>query len=130
MIVSFLQRNPPPPPKKTSADYESDTTKKTDMNAMERMAARHGNQAGDPVKGAKAMYELASMKDPPLRCVIGSDAVSILTPDDVVVAAHFISLHFFVTTIQPVFPHPPNPVNTAIPSQGLSRLFFFLTFGR
>ncbi|KAJ9633528.1 uncharacterized protein PV06_06177 [Exophiala oligosperma] len=44
------------------------------MNAMERMAARHGNQAGDPVKGAKAMYELASMKDPPLRCVIGSDA--------------------------------------------------------
>ncbi len=48
-----------------------------DMDAQERMSARHGNQAGDPVKGAKAMYELAIMKDPPLRCVIGTDAVSI-----------------------------------------------------
>lgn len=47
------------------------------MDAQERMSARHGNQAGDPVKGAKAMYELAIMKDPPLRCVIGTDAVSI-----------------------------------------------------
>merc|ERR1712230_307353 len=44
------------------------------MDAQERMSARHGNQAGDPVKGAKAMYELAIMKDPPLRCVIGTDA--------------------------------------------------------
>ncbi|KIW17610.1 hypothetical protein PV08_04805 [Exophiala spinifera] len=44
------------------------------MNAVERMGARHGTQAGDPVKGARAMYELATMKDPPLRCVIGSDA--------------------------------------------------------
>ncbi|KAK5448213.1 hypothetical protein LTS15_009238 [Exophiala xenobiotica] len=44
------------------------------MDAQERMSARNGNQAGDPVKGAKAMYELAIMKDPPLRCVIGTDA--------------------------------------------------------
>ncbi|KAK4936980.1 hypothetical protein LTR10_022290 [Elasticomyces elasticus] len=44
------------------------------MDAKERMTARHGNQAGDPPKGAKAMYELAVMKDPPLRCVIGTDA--------------------------------------------------------
>lgn len=47
------------------------------MNATERMGARHGTQAGDPVKGARAMYELAMMKDPPLRCVIGSDAVRV-----------------------------------------------------
>jgi len=38
------------------------------------MGARHGNQAGDPVKGAQAMYKLATMEDPPLRVVIGSDA--------------------------------------------------------
>ena len=38
------------------------------------MSARHGTQAGDPKKGARAMYELASMPDPPLRVVIGSDA--------------------------------------------------------
>ncbi|KAJ4388978.1 hypothetical protein N0V93_006440 [Gnomoniopsis smithogilvyi] len=35
---------------------------------------RHGTQAGDPAKGARAMYELATMQDPPLRAVIGSDA--------------------------------------------------------
>lgn len=38
------------------------------------MGKRNGAQAGDPVKGAKAMYELAVMKDPPLRVVIGTDA--------------------------------------------------------
>jgi hypothetical protein len=38
------------------------------------MNARHGTQAGDPAKGAKAMYKLAVMEDPPLRVVIGSDA--------------------------------------------------------
>lgn len=36
--------------------------------------ARHGTQAGDPVKGARAMYELATMENPPLRCAIGTDA--------------------------------------------------------
>lgn len=38
------------------------------------MKKRNGTQAGDPKKGAKAMYKLAVMDDPPLRMVIGSDA--------------------------------------------------------
>lgn len=38
------------------------------------MGERHGTQAGDPVKGARAMWEIANMEDPPLRLVIGSDA--------------------------------------------------------
>ena len=29
---------------------------------------------GDPAKAAKVFYDLAVMKDPPLRCVVGSDA--------------------------------------------------------
>lgn len=44
------------------------------INAKENMTKRHGTQAGDPEKGAKAMYEFAVMKDPPLRSVIGTDA--------------------------------------------------------
>ncbi|KAL9065955.1 MAG: hypothetical protein Q9161_007870 [Pseudevernia consocians] len=44
------------------------------MNAQKSMGERHGTQAGDPIKGAKAMYEFAVMKDPPLRVVIGTDA--------------------------------------------------------
>lgn len=44
------------------------------INAQETMGKRHGTQVGDPPKGAKAMYELAIMKDPPLRVVLGSDA--------------------------------------------------------
>lgn len=44
------------------------------MDAKKTAQDRNGTQAGDPVKGARAMYELATMKDPPLRCVIGSDA--------------------------------------------------------
>jgi hypothetical protein len=28
----------------------------------------------DPYKAAKAWYELATMKDPPLRCITGTDA--------------------------------------------------------
>lgn len=52
------------------------------INAKEAMGARHGKQVGDPVKGAKAMYELAVMEAPPLRVVIGSDAykVSLIFP--------------------------------------------------
>ena len=38
------------------------------------MGETNGTQAGDPVKGARAMWEIASMDDPPLRTVIGSDA--------------------------------------------------------
>lgn len=44
------------------------------IDAQKNAKGRHGTQAGDPVKGARAMYELATMKEPPLRCVIGSDA--------------------------------------------------------
>lgn len=44
------------------------------IDAREAMGKRNGTQAGDPKKGARAMYELATMEDPPLRCVIGSDA--------------------------------------------------------
>lgn len=44
------------------------------LDAKDMMQKRNGKQAGDPAKGAAAMYELATMQDPPLRCVIGSDA--------------------------------------------------------
>ncbi|KIW26302.1 uncharacterized protein PV07_09403 [Cladophialophora immunda] len=44
------------------------------LNAEKHMTARHGTQAGDPKKGAKAMYELAIMPNPPLRVVVGTDA--------------------------------------------------------
>lgn len=44
------------------------------MDAEKIMGKTNGTQAGDPQKGAKAMYELAIMKDPPLRVVIGTDA--------------------------------------------------------
>ena len=44
------------------------------MNPKKNAGDRHMTQAGDPAKGAKAMYELAVMQDPPLRCVVGTDA--------------------------------------------------------
>lgn len=44
------------------------------LDAESAMKKRNGTQAGDPPKGARCMYELAVMKDPPLRCVIGTDA--------------------------------------------------------
>lgn len=44
------------------------------MDAKTTMTKRNGTQAGDPQKGARAMYEFAVMKDPPLRSVIGTDA--------------------------------------------------------
>ena len=44
------------------------------IDARKTMGARNQTQAGDPVKGAKAMYDLAIIKDPPLRVVIGTDA--------------------------------------------------------
>ncbi|TVY64343.1 putative oxidoreductase [Lachnellula suecica] len=44
------------------------------LNAEQSMKERNGTQAGDPPKGAKAMYELAVMDDPPLRVVVGTDA--------------------------------------------------------
>ena len=50
------------------------------MNAKEIMGKRNGTQAGDPAKGAKAMYELAILPDPPLRVVIGTDAYAVSIP--------------------------------------------------
>lgn len=47
------------------------------IDAKKDAEGRHMTQAGDPIKGAKAMYELAVMKDPPLRVVIGSDAYKV-----------------------------------------------------
>jgi NAD(P)-dependent dehydrogenase (short-subunit alcohol dehydrogenase family) len=39
---------------------------------------RHMTQAGDPPKGAKVFYDLAVMEDPPLRCVVGTDAYKVI----------------------------------------------------
>jgi hypothetical protein len=44
------------------------------LDAEKSMKARNGTQAGDPPKAAQAFYDLAVMKDPPLRCVVGTDA--------------------------------------------------------
>jgi len=44
------------------------------LDAKTLMGKRSGTQVGDPKKGAKAMYDLAIMEEPPLRVVIGSDA--------------------------------------------------------
>ena len=48
------------------------------LNAKERMTKRHGTQAGDPPKAAKVFYDLAVMKDPPIRCIVGTDAYSMI----------------------------------------------------
>jgi len=48
------------------------------LNAKERMTKRHGTQAGDPAKAAKVFYDLAVMKDPPIRCIVGTDAYSMI----------------------------------------------------
>ena len=44
------------------------------IDSKSAMEKRNGTQAGDPPKAARAMYELATMEDPPLRCIVGSDA--------------------------------------------------------
>lgn len=46
------------------------------LDAEKTMGEKNGTQAGDPAKAAKAMYELATMDDPPIRCVVGTDAYS------------------------------------------------------
>lgn len=56
-------------------DFGAITHKAYDhLDARKNAESRHGTQAGDPVKGARAMYELATMENPPLRCAIGTDA--------------------------------------------------------
>lgn len=44
------------------------------LNAHQLVKTMKGAQRGDPPKAGRAMYELAMMKDPPLRIVLGSDA--------------------------------------------------------
>jgi len=44
------------------------------IDAKKAMGARHGTQAGDPAKAAKVFYDLAVMDDPPMRCIVGTDA--------------------------------------------------------
>jgi len=48
----------------------------THLNPKESMDKRHGTQQGDPDRGAAAMYKVATMDEPPLRIVLGSDAFS------------------------------------------------------
>lgn len=55
-------------------EVESKNYDHLDMKAI--MGKRHGQQAGDPKKGAQVFYDLAVMKDPPLRCIVGTDAYS------------------------------------------------------
>ncbi|KAH7562634.1 hypothetical protein J3E72DRAFT_215218 [Bipolaris maydis] len=51
----------------------------THVDPKKLAQARHGNQAGDPAKGARVFYDIAIMDDPPLRCVVGTDAYSMVT---------------------------------------------------
>jgi len=39
------------------------------------IAAAHGHQAGDPVKAAQIMIQVSNMETPPLRLLLGNDAV-------------------------------------------------------
>lgn len=48
------------------------------LDAKRRMKARHGTQAGDPVKASRALYELAVMDKPPSRVALGSDAYQVV----------------------------------------------------
>jgi hypothetical protein len=44
------------------------------IDAKTNMGKRNGAQPGDPKKGAQVFYELAVMENPPLRCIVGTDA--------------------------------------------------------
>lgn len=48
------------------------------LDARERMRQRHGTQGGDPLKAARAIYDLAVMKDPPVRIALGSDSYDLV----------------------------------------------------
>ena len=48
------------------------------IDAKHHMAKRHGTQAGDPPKAARAMWDVANMQDPPLRVALGSDAYDVV----------------------------------------------------
>lgn len=49
------------------------------INPKKNAQNRHHTQAGDPAKAAKVFYDLAVMKDPPLRCAVGTDAFKAMT---------------------------------------------------
>jgi len=57
-----------------SMDFGEKKTAYDHINAKKTMGERHGTQVGDPVKGARAFWDIAKMDDPPLRVVVGSDA--------------------------------------------------------
>lgn len=58
-----------------SMEFGAEDNKAYDhLKAKEEMGKRHGKQPGDPAKAAQAFYDLAVMEDPPLRCVVGTDA--------------------------------------------------------
>lgn len=44
------------------------------IDARKNALSRHNKQPGDPAKAAKVFYDLAVMDDPPIRCVVGTDA--------------------------------------------------------
>lgn len=46
------------------------------INGKESARQRNGTQAGDPAKAAQVFYDLAVMDDPPIRCIVGTDAYS------------------------------------------------------
>lgn len=50
--------------------------------AARMQGAYHGNQPGDPHRGAAAILKLIAMKDPPLRLPLGSDAVTAIARSD------------------------------------------------
>lgn len=63
-----------------SMDFGQKNTELYDhIPAKENASKRHMTQAGDPPKAALAFYELAVMDDPPLRCIVGSDAYQAIT---------------------------------------------------
>lgn len=53
-------------------EYEQTAVKLT----LDRMAARHGAQPGDPARIAKILLKFSRMDDPPLRFTTGDDGVS------------------------------------------------------
>jgi NAD(P)-dependent dehydrogenase (short-subunit alcohol dehydrogenase family) len=55
----------------TIEDY-ADRTRKTVAN----WKSMNGQQGGDPAKLAKALVQLASQEEPPLRWIAGADAVA------------------------------------------------------
>lgn len=56
-------------------DPVSDDYKPTVGAFAERLRGNHDATRGDPVKGGRAIVELAQMAEPPLRLLLGSDAL-------------------------------------------------------